>query len=88
MKKADNFNPAKWLVENKITNQSQLNENQINEESHSPDKMLELVKMYVDNFYDGGYDSAEIALEKIDKILNGDLDDYDKAFLKGEEDNY
>ena len=28
MKKADNFNPAKWLVENKITNQSQLNENQ------------------------------------------------------------
>jgi hypothetical protein len=27
MKKADNFNPAKWLVENKITFQSRLNEN-------------------------------------------------------------
>jgi hypothetical protein len=27
MKKADNFNPGKWLVENKITFQSQLNEN-------------------------------------------------------------
>jgi hypothetical protein len=26
MKKADNFNPGKWLVENKLTNQSQLNE--------------------------------------------------------------
>jgi hypothetical protein len=26
MKKADNFNPAKWLVENKITFQSRLNE--------------------------------------------------------------
>jgi hypothetical protein len=26
MKKADNFNPAKWLVENKITFQSNLNE--------------------------------------------------------------
>ena len=26
MKKADNFNPGKWLVENKITFQSRLNE--------------------------------------------------------------
>jgi hypothetical protein len=26
MKKADNFNPGKWLVENKITTQSKLNE--------------------------------------------------------------
>jgi hypothetical protein len=26
MKKADNFNPGKWLVENKITKQSRLNE--------------------------------------------------------------
>ena len=25
MKKADNFNPGKWLVENKITTQSKLN---------------------------------------------------------------
>ena len=30
MKKADNFNPGKWLVENKITTQSRLNEIQIN----------------------------------------------------------
>ena len=26
MKKADNFNPGKWLVENKITTQSKINE--------------------------------------------------------------
>jgi len=26
MKKVDNFNPGKWLVENKITTQSRLNE--------------------------------------------------------------
>jgi len=30
MTKADNFNPGKWLVENKITTQSRLNEDQIN----------------------------------------------------------
>jgi hypothetical protein len=29
MKKADNFNVSKWLVENKITSQSRLNENKI-----------------------------------------------------------
>ena len=29
MKKADNFNPSKWLVENKITTQSSLKENDI-----------------------------------------------------------
>jgi hypothetical protein len=28
MKKADNFDPSKWLVENKITTQSRLNENE------------------------------------------------------------
>jgi hypothetical protein len=28
MKKADNFDPSKWLVENKITSQSNLNEEQ------------------------------------------------------------
>lgn len=28
MKKADNFNPGKWLVENKITTQSKLNEDE------------------------------------------------------------
>jgi hypothetical protein len=31
MKKADNFNPGKWLVENKLTNQSKLNELTVND---------------------------------------------------------
>jgi len=62
-----------------------LNENQINEESCSSDKMLELVKMYVDNYFDEGM-GAGAALRKLDEILDGKLDDYDKSFLKGEED--
>jgi len=37
MKKADNFDAFKWLVENKITTQSRLNEGEtMNEESSSP----------------------------------------------------
>ena len=62
-------------------------ENQINEESYSSDKMIELVKMYVDNYFDEGM-GADAALRKLDKILDGKLDGYDIAFLKGEEDNY
>jgi hypothetical protein len=62
-------------------------ENQINEEEYSSDKMIELVKMYVDNYFDEGI-GAEAALRKLDEILDGKLDGYDIAFLKGEEDNY
>ena len=62
-------------------------ENQINEESYSSDKMIELVKMYVDNYFDEGM-GAEAALRKLDEILDGKLDGYDIAFLKGEEDLY
>jgi len=62
-------------------------ENQINEESYSSDKMIELVKMYVDNYFDEGM-GAEAALRKLDEIRDGKLDGYDIAFLKGEEDNY
>ena len=62
-------------------------ENQINEESYPSDKMIELVKMYVDNYFDEGM-GAEAALLKLDEILDGKLDGYDIAFLKGEEDLY
>lgn len=61
--------------------------NQINEELYPSDKILELIEMYVDNFFDDGM-TAEAALTKIDNILSGKLDGYDKAFLKGEEDEY
>ena len=62
-------------------------ENRVNEESYSPDKMLKLVEMYVDNYFDEGM-TAEAVLKKVDEILQGKLDDYDIAFLKGEEDLY
>jgi len=64
-----------------------ITENQINETSYPPNKMLELVEMYVDNYFDEGM-TAEAALKKVDEILQGKLDGYDIAFLKGEEDNY
>jgi hypothetical protein len=61
---------------------------QINENPLSPDKrMLELIKMYVDNYTDDGM-SAEAALNKIDELLQGQLDGYDRAFMAGEEDLY
>ena len=62
-------------------------ENQINEESYSSDKMIELVKMYVDNYFDEGIGAGAV-LRKLDEILDGKLDGYDIAFLKGEEENY
>jgi len=43
--------------------------------------------MYVDNFFDGGMD-AKSTVKKIDDILQGKLDGYDQAFMKGEEDQY
>jgi hypothetical protein len=64
-----------------------ITENQINEESYSPDKMFELMQMYISNYRDGGM-GAGAALNKIEDILDGKLDGYDIAFLKGEEDNY
>lgn len=64
-----------------------ITENQINEESYSSDRMLELVKMYVDNYFDEGM-GAGAALHKLDDILDGKLDAYDIEFLKGEEDSY
>jgi hypothetical protein len=64
-----------------------ITENQINEESYPSDKMLELVKMYVDNYFDEGIGAGAV-LRKLDEILDGKLDGYDIAFLKGEEDNY
>ena len=37
MKKADNFNPGNWLVENKLTSQSKLNEASINSKGELED---------------------------------------------------
>jgi len=56
-------------------------------ENYEPNKMLELIQMYVDNYSDEGM-SAEAAIKKIDQLFQGNLDDYDKAFMAGKEDQY
>lgn len=50
MKKADNFDSKKWLVENKITFQSRLNEDKkISIEDHK-DEALEIVDEFIDEY--------------------------------------
>jgi hypothetical protein len=71
-------------LEKMLQDPSNLNESKLNE---NPNRMLELIEMYVDNYSDEGM-SAEAAIKKIDQLLQGNLDGYDKAFLKGEEDLY
>ena len=66
--------------------QNVMKEDTLNEAT-DPSRMLELIEMYVDNHFDEGM-SAEAALEKIDELLQGNLDGYDKAFMAGEEDQY
>jgi hypothetical protein len=61
MKKADNFDPSKWLIENKITTQSKLNEDSISnfeigdkfKVTKSPDsKIMQYLKSAISAFYD------------------------------------
>jgi hypothetical protein len=56
-------------------------------ENENANRILKLIEMYVDNYSDEGM-SAEAAIKKIDELLQGNLDDYDKAFMAGEEDQY
>ena len=56
-------------------------------ENENANRILKLIEMYVDNYSDEGM-SAEAAIRKIDELLQGNLDDYDKAFMAGEEDQY
>jgi hypothetical protein len=70
----------------KETDASQVYEEKINE-NYNPNRMLELIEMYVDNYSDEGM-SAEAAIKKIDQLLQGNLDGYDEAFMAGKEDQY
>jgi hypothetical protein len=56
-------------------------------ENENSNRMLKLIEMYIDNYSDEGM-SAEAAIRKIDELLQGNLDDYDKSFMAGEEDQY
>ena len=69
-----------WLGSLK-TEESKLNEGE------NPNRMLKLIQMYVDNYSDEGMD-AEALIEKIGELFQGNLDDYDKSFMGGEEDQY
>jgi hypothetical protein len=50
MKKADNFNPGQWLIENKLTNQSKLDEIKVLNPVEPPEEiksyLLELIQIY------------------------------------------
>jgi hypothetical protein len=66
MKKADNFNPAKWLVENKLTSQSKLNENKefnIDFPSLDYNTVVDFIESkgydIVSDYYDKGFDADE-----------------------------
>jgi hypothetical protein len=80
MKKSDNFNPGNWLVENKLTNQSQLNEmpvimNPIRKVNRNS---IELEDVYSDDYpdfsdayisyaeYDDGTPLTQAELEKFE----------------------
>jgi hypothetical protein len=63
MKKADTFNPGKWLVENKITTQSRLNENE-EFDNDFPSLDYNTIRNFIKSkgykitsgYYDGGFD--------------------------------
>lgn len=87
MKKADNFNPAKWLVENKITFQSKLNENEEDEQVMINGKEVDLSSIEIDGVDENDYpDFADVYISYA-KYIDGtpltdkELDEFsDKHF--------
>lgn len=89
MKKADNFNAGKWLVENKLTTQSRLNED---ENSFNP-KAQYIINLYKEmgdqspekNIIDNNYImtvGGMVSMEEIEDIFGKGLMDIDKKKLK------
>jgi hypothetical protein len=73
MKKADNFNPGKWLVENKVTTQSRLNENL--------DVLKKVLNKYLNNDKNTNIEDVGKAFRKLDSKFHNEAFDYieDKA---------
>ena len=68
MRKADNFDPSKWLVENKITTQSKLNEGVVSAPlSNLEWKLDPKVKEYIN------VSSTEEALSFIESLTDEEL---------------
>jgi hypothetical protein len=74
MKKADNFDPSKWLVENKITNQSRLNENEHKTLSPNMQKQFNMIvsalkKAKTEKEVDNTYYKIVMLPNKVSKIF-------------------
>jgi hypothetical protein len=67
MKKADNFNPAKWLVENKITFQSKLNEMEKFDATAYQEKSNFEPKQYGDKY------NVQFEVAYVDGITSGNI---------------
>jgi uncharacterized membrane protein YjjP (DUF1212 family) len=94
MKKADNFDASKWLVENKITTQSKLNEEetmtleQMNSLSIDIIKKLKQLQQIVKKMENGSIDPKElIRLNTIPdnqfhsfRFISDDLSEFSKTF--------
>jgi hypothetical protein len=82
MKKSDNFDVTKWLVENKITTQSRLNENEFISPNETLDIDEEEIKMKLlstlSNYYkQKGLNPIEsIHLDDIDKLKDNNYSAY------------
>jgi len=82
MKKADNFNPGQWLIENKLTNQSKLTEMpKIQNPTLPPDDIQEYLLGMIDDFGAGNDNEYEPGTEmefRYDGIDFGDIDVFDE----------
>jgi len=72
MKKADNFNPAKWLVENKLTSQSKLNEEVSNDVKQFLNKEFEIYLEGGDTFEEEPGEIHVFTMEEDDERYKDD----------------
>ena len=79
MRKADNFNASKWLVENKITTQSRLNENE-SFQKPSEDSDIESLKK---RYYGIASEDLEMIASKQDpKVFNIGSPEFDASAIQ------
>jgi hypothetical protein len=79
MKKADNFDPSKWLVENKITTQSRLNENE-DKVKTILSKIGDIEEKIYDQYSDDEIEAKFDYSKAIDDIKTKYKDDKDKMY--------
>lgn len=72
MKKADNFSPAKWLVENKLTSQSKLNEEVSNDVKQFLNNEFEIYLEGGDTFEEEPGETHVFTMEEDDERYKDD----------------